>query len=217
MKKYDVMLFDLDGTLTDPGIGITNSVAYALRKFDIDVPDRIELYKFIGPPLLDSFHGFYGFSEEESRLALKYYREYFAETGIFENELYPGVPEMLEGLKAAGIQIGLATSKPEPYARRILDHFSLSRFFDSVTGASMDEVLSRKPDIIALAVKKHAFQDLSKVIMVGDREHDVLGASENHIQTIGVLYGYGSKEELQTAGAVWLAEKPNDILKICLS
>ena len=217
MKKYDVVLFDLDGTLTDPGIGITNSVAYALRKFDIDVPDRTELYKFIGPPLLDSFRDFYGFSEEESRLALKYYREYFAETGIFENDLYPGVPEMLEGLKAAGIQVGLATSKPEPYAQRILDHFSLSRYFDSVTGASMDEVLSRKPDIIALALKKHTFQDLSKVIMVGDREHDVLGASENNIQTIGVLYGYGSETELHDAGAAKLAEKPNDILKICLS
>ena len=217
MNSYDLILFDLDGTLTDPGMGITNSVAYALQKFSIEVSDRRELYKIIGPPLLDSFRDYYGFTEEESLLALQYYREYFADKGIFENELYSGVPELLTKLKTAGISVGLTTSKPEPYARRILDHFGLTAYFDSITGATMDEKLSRKADIIKVALDKHPDLDLSRIIMAGDREHDVQGANDNDLKTIGVLYGYGSEEELKTAGAAFLVRTPEEILDLCLA
>ena len=127
---YRYILFDLDGTLTDPGMGITNSVAYALDKFSITVPDRSELYKFIGPPLVDSFMNYYGFSEEDANRAVAYYREYFKPTGIYENEIYDGVPELLEGLKAQGKTVILATSKPEIFAHEILKHFGIFSYFD---------------------------------------------------------------------------------------
>ena len=135
---FDTILFDLDGTLTDPGEGITNSVAYALRKYGIEVSDRSELYKFIGPPLKDSFMKYYGFDEDKAEEAIAYYREYFRDTGIFENRVYEGVEDMLRGLQANGKRIVLATSKPEEFAIRILEHFGLRKYFTVVAGASMD-------------------------------------------------------------------------------
>ena len=136
---YDFILFDLDGTLTDPGVGITNSVAYALRKWGIEVEDRKELYTFIGPPLSASFAKYYGFSEEDSLKCVDYYREYFGDIGIFENEVYDGIHDLLTHLKETGKTLVLATSKPEQYAKRILEHFDLAKYFDYVSGASMDE------------------------------------------------------------------------------
>ena len=148
------VLFDLDGTLTDPRIGITGSVAYALAKFGISVDDpHRTLTPFIGPPLLESFEKYYGFSRDEARRALAYYREYFAPTGIFENTVYPGIPEALQELRAAGRRLCVATSKPEVYARRILEHFSLDSCFDAVCGATLDETRVRKADVIAYALE----------------------------------------------------------------
>ena len=211
---YTTILFDLDGTLTDPGIGITNSVAYALSKWNIEVTDRSELYKFIGPPLLDSFAEYYGFSEEQAQEALKYYREYFRSKGIYENEVYPGVIEMLESLKASGKKIVLATSKPEEFAIIILKHFDLYKYFDFVAGATMDEKRTKKGDVIAYALESCGITEanLKDVIMVGDRKHDVLGAKENNLDCIGVLFGYGDREELESAGARYIAEQVADIL-----
>lgn len=210
---YQYILFDLDGTLTDPGIGITNSVAYALEKYNITVEDRTELYKFIGPPLQDSFMEFYGFSEMESKKAVEYYREYFRDKGIFENEVYEGIPELLQTLKGAGKQVILATSKPEEFARQILEHFDLIQYFDFVAGATMDGSRSEKADIIQYALDKCMIKDKSKVIMVGDRKHDIIGAAKNKLPAIGVLFGYGSEEELRNAGAKYLARTSFDILK----
>ncbi len=207
---YKTVLFDLDGTLTDPGVGITNSVAYALKKYGIEVQDRKSLYSFIGPPLNDSFKRYYGFSDEKAMEAIMYYREYFADRGIFENEVYDGVRQLLERIKASGRKIVLATSKPEKFAERILEHFELTEYFDAVAGASMDEKRNKKGDVIKYALEKSGLS-AEDAIMVGDREHDVFGAGENGIDTIGVLYGYGSREELEKAGAVRIAQAVEDI------
>ena len=211
---YDIILFDLDGTLTDPGEGITNSVAYALGKYGIEVTDKKELYKFIGPPLKDSFMKYYGFSEEEAIKAIEYYREYFRDTGIFENKVYEGVVDMLEAIHAEGKKIVLATSKPEEFAVRILQHFGLKKYFNVVAGASMDSSRSKKGDVIAYAISLCDDFDKDKSIMIGDREHDILGAKENGLKSLGVLYGYGSEEELKKAGADYIVSTPADILKL---
>ena len=209
---YDYFLFDLDGTLTDPGLGITNSVAYALEKYHISVKDRRELYPFIGPPLWRSFSEFYGFDEKQTRQAIVYYREYFGEKGLFENEVYAGIPDVLAALKQAGKTLLVATSKPEIYTNRILEHFDLARYFDVVAGATMDETRNEKADIIAYALKQIADADPSKIVMIGDRKFDILGARENGIDSIGVLYGYGSRAELEEAQATYIAEEPEDVL-----
>lgn len=221
---YDTILFDLDGTLSDPGIGITNSVMHALEHWNIRVKERSELYRFIGPPLLSSFEKFYGFSKEESREALKIYREYFSVKGLFENDMYEGIEELLKELKARGKRVILATSKPELYARQILEHFGIDGYFDFIGGASMDEVRVAKADVIRYALESVGLlkageallpEDVRmKTVMIGDRFHDVEGAKANGLQTIGVLYGYGSREELEEAGAEHIAAEAADILTI---
>lgn len=210
---YDYVLFDLDGTLTDPGLGITNSVMYALRKFGIEVGDRTTLYKFIGPPLRESFETYYGFSKEKSELATRYYREYFGVTGLYENEVYDGIPELLRALKEQGKSLILATSKPEAFAVEILRHFELYGYFDFIAGATMDNTRNEKADVIAYALKSCRIPDLSSAVMIGDREYDILGAKRTGLDSIGVLYGYGGCEELKNAGAAYLAERPADILR----
>lgn len=213
---YQHILFDLDGTLTDPGIGITNSVMYALKKFQIEVEDRTTLFKFIGPPLKASFEKNYGFSKEESELALQYYREYFKPKGLYENQVYKGVRELLTELKSRNKTLILATSKPEEYAIEILRHFDLYKYFDFVAGATMDSSRVKKADVILYALQSYGISDLSSVIMIGDREHDILGAKQVGLDSIGVLYGYGDYEELKGAGATYIAENTEDILKIIL-
>lgn len=211
---YDYFLFDLDGTLTDPGLGITNSVAYALGKYGITVEDRRELYPFIGPPLRQSFSEFYGFDEEKTKEAVAFYREYFSEKGLFENEVYEGIPEVLSQLKQAGKKLLVATSKPEEFTNRILEHFGLAEYFDFVAGATMDETRNEKADIIAYALKQIADADKSKIVMIGDRKFDILGARENGIDSIGVLYGYGPRAELEEAQATYIVEKPEELLRL---
>ncbi len=207
---YRFILADLDGTLTDPGIGITNSIMYALRKFGIEVADRSELYRFIGPPLAEEIQKVYGFSKEDSFLALEYYREYFAKDGLFENEVYDGIPEALEILKASGRKLILATSKPEVYSVQILEHFDLMKYFDFVAGATMDSSRVRKNDVIAYAVDTFGIRK-EEALMIGDRENDIRGAAENGIRPLGALYGYGSYEELYEAGARDFVKIPGEI------
>ena len=211
---YNWILFDLDGTLTDPGEGITNSVAYALKKYGIEVSDKSELYKFIGPPLRDSFMKYYGFSEDDALKAIEYYREYFRDTGIFENKVYEGVEDMLKSLCDMGRKIVLATSKPEEFAVRILEHFNMSKYFTVVAGASMDSSRSKKGDVIAYALSMCGDIDKSTAIMIGDREHDIIGAKENGLKSIGVLYGYGSEDELKNCGADYIVATTKDILSL---
>ena len=210
---FKTILFDLDGTLTDPALGITNSVAYALSKWDITVSDRSELFKFIGPPLLDSFAEYYGFSDSQSRLALKYYREYFTDRGMFENRVYEGIPQLLSELKSRNKKLIVATSKPEEFAVRILQHFKLDGYFDFIGGASMDETRVKKADVIQYALDSCNIIDRSSVVMVGDRLHDINGAKLCGLPSIGVTYGYGSFDELKDAGADFIALSVEDILK----
>lgn len=217
MSSYQFIFFDLDGTLTDPALGITNAVMHALAHYGIAVADRSELFPFIGPPLADSFQKFYGFSPEQSREAIDKYREYFAPKGLFENEVYPGIPEALQRLRDAGLRLCVATSKPQLFAVQILDHFGLSAYFDGVFGAAMDETRTWKWEVIDYALDQLGVRDRTRVLMVGDRDLDVLGAQRCGLAgCIGCLFGYGSREELESAGAAALAEAPAQIADIIL-
>ncbi|MDD6142452.1 MAG: HAD family hydrolase [bacterium] len=209
----DIILFDLDGTLTDPGLGITNSVMYALRKYGMEVPPRQELYSFIGPPLKQSFMRWCGFDEAEGEQAVKYYREYYRDKGLLENEVYDGIEDMLKALREKGKRLAVATSKPEEFARRILEHFGLAQYFEVIAGDTLDFKRNTKADVIASALERLGVTDRSGVIMVGDREHDVIGAKAQDLPCIGVLFGYGSQEELEAAGAKHIAQTPADVLK----
>lgn len=212
-KKYDIFFFDLDGTITDSSPGITNSVMYALKKYGILENDRSKLYKFIGPPLDASFRDYYGFSKEKAWEAVGYYREYYKDKGIFESCVYDGFEEMLVQLKAAGKRMVVATSKPEIFARRIIEHFKLDKYFDYVAGMELDGGRGTKAEVIRYALERCDIEDKRKVLMVGDREHDVAGAKAAGVDCLGVLYGFGTREELEQAGADAIAEIPKDVLK----
>lgn len=206
------ILFDLDGTLTDPREGITRAVQYALASFGIREENLDRLCPFIGPPLFDSFQEFYGFGEEQARRAILEFQTYFKRQGMFENRVYEGMEQMLEDLKKTGVRLAVATSKPEPFAKQILEHFGLSGYFERVCGANLDETRGRKGEVIAYALEELGLQKAerpdwrSEVLMVGDRKHDVLGAHEHGIPCVGVLYGYGSRAELEAAEAEFLME-----------
>lgn len=207
--NFQNYLFDLDGTLTDPGLGIKNSIRYALRSFGLEELSETTLDQFIGPPLLDSFCRYCHVSDEDSRRLLTLYREYFSVTGLFENTVYEGVMELLAELKDRGAKIFLATSKPEPYARQILEHFSLAPFFDFVGGSTMDETRTAKDEVIAYVMEQAGIGAFGSV-MVGDRTYDVAGGKACGLFTVGALYGYGSREELKDAD--FLIERPAELL-----
>ncbi|MDP4181943.1 MAG: HAD family hydrolase [Bacillota bacterium] len=213
---YDYILFDLDGTLTDSSVGITNSVMYALKKYGIVVNDRSELYKFIGPCLIDSFEKFYGFSKEEAKAAVEYYREYYRDKGIFENLVYDGVEDLLKTLKDKNKALIVATSKPEIFAKQVLEHFDIAKYFTYIAGSNLEGTRINKDEVIRYAIKSCSIVDLSKAIMVGDREHDIVGAKEVGISSIGVLFGYGSRSELEKAGADFIVDTVADAGKILL-
>lgn len=209
----EYVLFDLDGTLTDPGEGITNSVAYALAKFGIKA-ERSELYKFIGPPLITSFMEHYNLSQEDGVRAVAYYREYYTPKGIFENKLYNGIPEMLDSLKKSGKKIVLATSKPENYAAQILEYFGIMKYFDACCGNTMDDARHLKADVIAYAREQFPEITAENTVMVGDRMHDVEGAAVFGIPTVGVSFGYGGREELEAAGAKYTVDSAAELQNI---
>lgn len=211
---YKTVLFDLDGTVTDPGIGITNSIMYALHKFGIEVEDRTSLYPFIGPPLKESYHKYYGFDEAKQEQGVVWYREYYRDKGIFENILYDGMDRLLKQIKDSGRQVVLATSKPEEFADRILKHFGIAQYFDFVAGAAMDDTRTKKTEVIEYALTSCGITDVSTAVMVGDREYDILGAKAFGMDSIGVLYGYGDRQELEAAGATYIAEKVADIFDL---
>ena len=216
MKKYKYILFDLDGTITDSALGITNSVKYALNKLNAPIPPYETLCKFIGPPLLDGFRDFCGFDTEKAQAAVRLYREYYETTGLYENAVYDGIPEFLRALKEKGKTVILATSKPEKFARLILEHFNLIQYFDYAAGATIDETRNKKDAVIAYALKECNITDKSLAVMVGDRHHDIFGAKQNGISCVGVLYGFGSLEELTAAGADYIAENIDELYKILL-
>ncbi len=198
MKQY--LLFDLDGTLTDPMVGITSSVQYALEKFGIHVRYLKELIPFIGPPLAESFQKFYGFSKEDAEKAIQYYREYYTPKGIFENEVYEGIPEMLAHLTEAGFTLLVATSKPTVFARKVLKHFGMEDYFSFVGGSELDGSRTKKAEVISYILKTCGIE-AKEAIMIGDRRHDIEGGKACGLESVGVLYGYGMEQELTEAGA----------------
>lgn len=213
---YDTILFDLDGTLVDSGVGITNSVAYSLEKYGIEIPDRTELYKFIGPPLHESYQKYYGFSESGAKEAVEVYREYYRSKGIYENQVYEGIEDLLKRLFAAGKMLLVATSKPEVFAKQILEHLKLFDYFSGIYGANLDGSRTKKEDVISYALSAKGVTDYKSVVMVGDREHDIYGAKKVGIAGIGVLFGYGDYEELQRAKADGIAKNAEEIFSFIM-
>ena len=206
------IFFDLDGTLTDSAPGIIHSVQYALKKYGIEAEEN-DLRSFIGPPLVHSFQERFGFDHDKALEAVTFYREYFTAGGMFENSVYQGVEEMLQKLKEDGLVLAVATSKPELFSKQILEHFALTRYFDFIGGAAMDESRATKVEVLSYALQELQV-DPAKAVMIGDRENDIEAASLLGTESIGVLYGYGSKEELSNAGAKYFADTPMDICLI---
>ena len=212
MKKY--LLFDLDGTLTDPKEGITKSVQYALSKFGIE-ENCENLLPFIGPPLLDSFMDFYNFDEERANLAIKYYRERFSTVGLYENSLIDGIIDVLKKLKECGYIMAIATSKPTDFAVPICNHFKISEYFHLIVGSELDGTRTRKSEVISEVLKRlNATSD--EAIMIGDRKHDIIGAKETNMDSIGVTFGYANDGELEEAGANFIANTPSELLDYLL-
>ncbi len=213
-KNYSVILFDLDGTITDSGTGVTNSVMYALKKYGIEVHDRSELFRFIGPPLINSFMDFYGFSHEKAVEATDFYREYYKVTGIWENTVYEGIPELLDNLNKLGKRVIVATSKPEIFARQILEKHDIAKYFEYIAGANMDETRTKKEDVISYALETCGITDMSDVIMVGDTKFDIIGANHFGMDSIGVLFGYGGRDEMEKEKATFICESVSDLSEL---
>ena len=209
--EWDNLLFDLDGTLTDPKVGITKSVQHALSAFGIEGKNPDDLCCFIGPPLKEAFMEFYGFEEEQAGRAVSLFREYYSAEGWLENEVYAGIEGLLQALVSQEKRLYVASSKPEVYVRKILKHFQLDSYFSFLGGADFEEIRVKKADVIRYVLEEGGILDLSRTVMIGDRKHDVEGARKLEIFSIGVLYGYGSREELQKAGVQMLAETVFDL------
>ena len=211
MKSYSIILFDLDGTLTDSSQGIINSIIYALEKYDINDYDMPLLRKFLGPPLHESFEKFMGFDKEKSLQAVKLYREYFSSKGLLENEVYGGVNDLLQNLKENGKTLIVATSKPQQFTDKIMEHFDLAKYFDFIAGSNMDTTRSKKAEVIEYALSECSIKDKSKVVMIGDRAEDMVGAQSVGIDSIGVEYGYGTFDELKNAGATYIVKTVDEL------
>jgi phosphoglycolate phosphatase len=211
------VFFDLDGTLSDPREGITRCIQYALARLGVIPPSQSELERYIGPPLPEAFAELIGYPKEETVAeAVRLYRERFESQGIYENLLYPGIVELLDGIQDRGWSAYVVTSKPTPYAARIVDYFALGGFFVRVYGSRMDGGLMQKADLIRHVLREEGIPT-SAAVMVGDRQHDVRGALANGVPVIGVTYGYGGREELREAGATWLCDDPPSVFGILLT
>ncbi len=216
MKNRKYILFDLDGTLSDPGEGIINSLKYALKQFGINGDPQI-LRKFIGPPLADSFQEHYDFDEEKTAEAIRFYREYFHEYGLFQNVIYPGIPELLQDLTNSGKTLAIATTKPTVYAQQILEYFKIDHFFekDLVVGSYLDGRRTNKAELIATVLECLGGNPL-EMVMIGDRKFDIIGAKANGIDVIGVTYGYGEKEEIKSHEPTAIAATVGKLREILL-
>lgn len=207
----EIILFDLDGTLTDPKIGITASVQYALGKLGVIEENLDNLIPFIGPPLIWSFMEFYNFTKQDALKAIEYYRERFSRIGLYENAVFPGIPEMLQDLRGRGMRLVVATSKPTVYSVKILEHFGLYQYFDTVIGSNLDGTRIEKGEVIAAVLDELGEVDKSKIVMVGDRKHDVIGAKENGLKVVAVSYGYGPQKELEEAKPDYIIATVKDL------
>lgn len=210
---YRAVLFDLDGTLTESGIGITKSVQYALEKMGKPEPDLEKLKVFVGPPLMEQFMRYAEIDEEAARKAVEIYRERYSTIGIYENNLYPGVEEMLSELKNKGYYLAVSSSKPEFFVNQILDYFHIAQYFDAIVGSEMGGNRTKKSEVIEETLRRLNMEKYrDQVIMVGDKEHDVLGAREAGMECIAVTYGYGSKEELNHANPMKQVDSTEELL-----
>lgn len=211
MRGYSHVIFDLDGTLTDPGEGIINSLLYALDFFGIQGDPRI-LKRFVGPPLIDSFMKYYGFSEEQAREAVKRYREYFREKGVFENQIYEGIPELLSVLKEQDKKLAIATTKPTVFARQVLEYFRVDHYFedDLIIGSYLDGRRTVKAELVGAVLDLLSIDD-GRLVMVGDRKYDMIGAKTHSIDSIGVTYGYGEEEEITLAEPTYIAHSVDEL------
>ncbi|PKM61379.1 MAG: phosphoglycolate phosphatase [Firmicutes bacterium HGW-Firmicutes-21] len=216
MKKYKYVLFDLDGTLTDSEPGILACLKHSLAYFGITGESDEKLRRMIGPPLGQSFMELYGFDEETALVALEKYRERYTVTGIYENKVYSGISELLPRLQTAGFVLILATSKPEVFAVRVIQHFGLDKYFSFISAGDLEQKHSEKVDIIRKALAVNNITELSEAVMIGDRKFDINGASLCGIDSIGVLYGYGDRDELEAAGATYIAQNVEDIESLLL-
>ena len=205
------LLFDLDGTLTNPQEGITKCVQHALRAFGIEEPDLEKLIPFIGPPLIQSFMEFYNMSEEDARKAVAVYRERFSTVGLFENFPYPGIADMLAELKAQGKILAVASSKPTIYVRRILEKFELAPYFDVIEGSNLDGTRVDKKEVIAEVLSQLDNPSADDLLMIGDRKFDVIGARETGFGCVGVRFGFAAPDELEQSGAVYIADTVQDL------
>lgn len=210
MRGKDIILFDLDGTITDSKEGILASVCFALDYFNIKEKEEETLQKFIGPPLVDAFMEYYHMSEEEANVALFKYREFYSEKGVYMLSMYEGIDILFQKLKETGQKIVLATSKPLFYAEQIVERIGIKNYFDDLCGATMDETMNKKEDIIRFIIEKNGYEK-ERILMVGDRNHDIKGAFYNDVEALGVLYGYGSYEELQKAGCKYFASSVQEL------
>ena len=216
-RDLDLILFDLDGTLTDSGPGILNCLEFALEDQGIPIPEREEMRKLLGPPLVVTFRDVFGMNEEQISQAIDKYRERYHDVGLFENSVYEGVPELLAELQGAGLRLVTATSKPEYSATRILQHFELDQYFDFIGAAALDGSRDSKSLVIAhTLLNTNTHPTSHNMIMIGDRHHDVHGAKEHGIDTIGVLWGYGDRDELDEAGAIDIAKNPVELRDLLL-
>ncbi|TYS86106.1 HAD family hydrolase [Rossellomorea aquimaris] len=206
MNNYKIILFDLDGTLSDPKEGITKSVQYALENLDVAVPDVHDLECFIGPPLQVSFAEYYDFDEGKTKRAIDFYRERFKEKGMFENKLYSNIPSLLETLKEKGFTLVVATSKPTVFAEQIVKHFNIDQFFSLIAGSSLDGTRTSKTEIIQYILDIYNEYEPGNFIMIGDRKHDIIGAHNTGIDSIGVTYGYGSFEEISESDPIYIVK-----------
>ncbi|MBR4627631.1 MAG: HAD-IA family hydrolase [Ruminococcus sp.] len=206
MKAYRYLFFDLDGTLTDSREGIINCLVYALEQMGFDIPEDKD--KFLGPSLYQSFAEFCGMDDEQVERAVKLFRGRYSVTGLFENRVYDGIPEMLERLKNGGKELFVATSKPQPYAVRILEKFGLAHYFRFIGGADINGTRNRKQEVIEYVLAESGIADRESVLMIGDRRQDVLGAHDTGLDCLGILWGYGPEEELLEAGADYIAHTP---------
>ncbi len=214
-RQTQYLLFDLDGTLTDPALGITRAVQYALRHFGLEEQDEQKLLSYIGPPLLDTFRS-YGLTEEQSREALRVYREYFADIGLYENEVYEGIPEFLKAAQQAGYVLIMATSKPEMYACRLMQYFGLTDYFSCIAGSDMAETRADKAAVIRYAMQRVGLTDVGQAVMIGDRKYDVQGARDFGMRSVAVMYGYGSQEELSASNPTFLVETVEELSQLFL-
>lgn len=216
MNKYKYIFWDLDGTISDSGEGIFNAIAHTVGQMDIELPPPEILRKFVGPPLRDSFVKYCGLSIEESEKAVTIFREYYKDKGIYENKMYVGMDELLKKLTETGYICVVATSKPEMHARSIIQRYGIDKYFLYIAGATLDDSRVEKAQVIAYALETCGIKDKSQVVMVGDRAFDCIGAKLNGIDCIGVLYGYGERQELEETGVVAIASDLKELEDIFL-